>query len=112
MDVGSTTRVVTWKHGCELSRSVFVSSLYASKICLVEIRVILVGVVAEVLNTGVASGGVTAPDFPEDILDWLAAVHIDELSVQDQRNARFPVCDICSDELAVNPERTDCCLRG
>ena len=112
MDVGSTTRVVAWENSCELGSSVFVSSLDASKICLVEIRIILVGAMAEVLNTGVASGGVTAPDFPKDILDWLAGVHIDELAVQDQRNARFSVCDICSDELAVNPERTDCCLRG
>lgn len=55
-----------WKHGRELRSSVFVSSLYASQICLVEISVIVIRMVAKVLNTRVASSGVTVPYFPKD----------------------------------------------
>jgi hypothetical protein len=97
--MGSTTGIVTWKYGGELGGSVFVGSLYASQIYLVEIRVIVIMVVAKVLNAGVASSGVAVPNFPVDIFNWLACVHIDEFPVQDQWNPRLSISNIGSDQI-------------
>jgi hypothetical protein len=103
---------VTRKYGNKLSSSVFISSLYASKICLAEIRVMAIVVVAEVFNTRVASGGIAVPYFPIYVLNRLTCVYIDEFTVQDQWNSRLPVSDIGSDQLAINPERANCGLRS
>jgi hypothetical protein len=111
MNMGSTTRIVTGKYGNELSSSVFVGSLYASEVRLIKIRAIVI-VVAEVLNTRVASRGVTAPDFPKDIFNWLACVYIDEFSVQNPWNPRLSISNVGSDHFSIDPERANRCLGG
>lgn len=107
VDVGGSAGVVTGEHGLELRDTVGVGLLNTTQEGLIEVRVIIAVTVHGALNAGVNAGGVAVPHIPVEILDGLAGLNVDELTIHDDRDTGFTVTDIRPDQFTLHPEGSD-----
>lgn len=110
--VRRATVVVTRENGLELRNTIGAGLLNTTEEGLVEVRSVVAVTVHAALHARVLTGGVAGPHIPVQVLDGLAGLDVDKLTVHNERDTRLAVADVRADELALHPEGADFALGG
>ena len=102
VNVRCTSSVMSWENRFELNNSVHISLLQTSEESVIQVgRVVLVSV-SRCCDAGVDACAIAVPSINVDCWDWLTSGGVDELDVEEERDAGLVFGHVGADEFAVD----------